>query len=218
VVGILAIAFSTGLLSGSNSGGPTNTTSSGSTSETNSFQAVNQTVIAIHVTAITSTTTTSASSVSTTTTFQSTTQSQTSGGSYAYNPSLYVKILSVAATVSSAQAGHQTLTFRVQFENVGSGTIYVLSGGGSSLSAIITSGASVVQEVAGPRCEIATVMGPVSAGGDWTATTPGCWSGFSYQLLEAGTIQVQLTLTWSGDNSQGSGSGSLVINAQFALN
>jgi hypothetical protein len=213
VVAILAFAFAMGSLSGLISGGQNSTTSSGSVGQTTSIQAANQTVIATQVTALASTTTTSTSTASTIST-----QTVSTGGSYTYNPSSQVKILSVAATVSGSQAGHQAVTFSVQFENTGTGTIYVLSGGGSSLSSTVTSGQLVVQQVTGPKCEIAIAMGPVSPGGDWTARTPGCWSGYYYQLFGPGTVQVQLTLNWSGNSSQGTSSGSLVIDAQFTLN
>jgi hypothetical protein len=119
-----------------------------------------------------------------------------------------VKVLSVSATVS----GDSAVGFTVQFQNIGSSTIYVLGGGGSSLNSTITTGASYVKEVTGPRCEIAEAIVPVSPGGDWTAVTPGCWSGYHYELLSPGTIGVQLTLTWSG----GIG-GSLEIYAEFSL-
>jgi hypothetical protein len=212
VIGILAFAFSMGSLSGLTSGGQNSTSSSSTIGNTSSIQGANQTVVAIHVTALASTTSTSTSSASTTSS-----QSQSTGGSYSYNPSSQVSVLSVAATVSGTQAGQETVSFSVQFQNVGSGTIDVLSGGGSSLSATITPGQSVIQQTTGPKCEIAVAMVPVSHGGVWTARTPGCWSGYYYQLVVPGTIQVQLTLNWSGNSSQGSSAGSMMIDAQFTL-
>ena len=84
------------------------------------------------------------------------------------------------------------------------------------MNAIITSGGSHVSQVTGPRCEIAVSMGPVNPGEDWTATTPGCWSGYHYQLISPGTIGVQMTLTWSGGTTGGA-SGSVEIYADFSL-
>jgi hypothetical protein len=127
-----------------------------------------------------------------------------------------MKLLSVAAGVSGTQSGGQVVTFTVQVQNAGSNTVYVLGGGGSSLNAVITSGSTTIRQTSGPRCEIATTMVPLSPGQRWTARTPGCWSGYSYQLVQPGTIQVQLTLSWSGD-SNGSSGGSMQIDASFAL-
>jgi hypothetical protein len=125
-----------------------------------------------------------------------------------YTSSSQVKVLSVSATV----AGDSTIRFSAQFQNIGSAIINVVTGGESSLNSTITAGAANVKVVNGPRCEIAEAMSPVSPGGEWTAVTPGCWSGYRYELLSPGTIGVQLTLTWAG----GTG-GSLEIYAEFSL-
>ena len=146
-----------------------------------------------------------------------TSSTQGPGGSYTYTPSTQVKILSVAALVSRGQSGGEALGFRVTFENVGSGPITVVAGGGSSLNATITSGSAQVSQVASIKCEIATAMVTVSPGKNFTSATPGCWSGFSWQVVQPGTIQVDLTLSWGGSGSAGSTSGSLEIAAQFTL-
>jgi hypothetical protein len=211
VVVILVVAFSLGVFSGS--GQVVSTTgSSVITSETNSIQGANQTYVATYVnslnppTALTTslTTTTSTSSTSSSTS----TQSLSTGAAFTYTPSSQVKVLSVSAMVS----GSSIIGFSAQFQNIGTDSINVLTGGGSSLDSSITTGAANVMVVTGPRCEIAEALSPVSPGGEWTAITPGCWSGYHYELLTPGTIGVQLTLTWSG----GTG-GSLQIYAEFSL-
>ena len=131
------------------------------------------------------------------------------GGSFTYTPSSQVVILSVAATVSGGQGGYLGLVLSVQFENVGSGTIYVLGGAGSSLNATILSGATTAH-VKGTECEMAIALVPIGPGEEHTSTTPGCWSGYYYQVSGPGAVQVELTLSWSGSNA-----GSVDIYAQF---
>jgi len=107
------------------------------------------------------------------------------------------------------------VTFSIQYQNIGPSNIYVLEGGGSNLDVTITSGTSLIQQVKSPLCEIAVAMASLGPGDNATAVTPGCWSGFQYQLLQAGSIQVQMTLGWS--NGIGKGAGSIQITADFAL-
>jgi hypothetical protein len=222
-VAILVVGFVVTMSPNVNSGSSSSSPSSGGTTQNSSVQAGNQTYIATYVSSLStptayttsSTSSTSSTSVtpsSTSTTSVTSTQSVVTGGSFTYTSSSQVKILYVAATVSSGVIG-----FSVQFENVGSGAIYVLSGGGSSLNATITSGASNIRQVSSPRCEIVEALLPVNPGETWSAHAPGCWSGYYYQVLGPGTIQVQMTLTWSGGTSQGGGSDSLTINAEFTL-
>jgi hypothetical protein len=197
---------------------PSSSTTSGSTFSTNSQQAGNQTYVATFVppmSSLTTTTTSSTSSSASTSSSTSTTQSQTNGSSYSSSASSQVKILSVEAMVSGETSGDSSVTFSVTYQNIGSGDIYVLEGGGSNLNVTIVSGASIIQQVSSPRCEIMVAMTPLAPGASATAVTPGCWSGFHYQLLQPGTVQVQLALGWS--NGVGSGGGSTVITAEFSL-
>lgn len=146
----------------------------------------------------------------------STSSSSVGGGSYSYTNSSQVEVISVAAVLSQGQGGSEVVTFSVQAKNVGSGDIYVLAGGGSSLNSTIVSGNSLVSTVKSPRCGILEAMIPIAPSGDWASSSPGCWSGFQYQLQQQGTIEVLLELTWTSGTTQGS-SNSLVIDATFAL-
>lgn len=134
------------------------------------------------------------------------------GGWYSYSPSDQIKVLSVSASVS----GSGGVSFSVTYENAGTRSVYVLEGGGSSLSVAVVSGASL-EQVSSPRCLIAEAMAQLGPGEVATATSPGCWSGFHYQLSQPGTVQTQLTLRWENGASAGGGSGSLIIDAQFTL-
>ena len=237
VVAVLAIAFAVQYAGGSlgstvTTSSSNSLTSSGSTFSTNSIQGGNQTYVATFQSATEGSTTattatsvytssTSTSSASSSTTFSSSittsgTQSQNNGDSYSYTASSQVRILSVEATVSGSQQGESAVSFWVRYENIGNSDIYVVEGDGSGLNATITSGASLIKEFAGARCMIVVVVGPLSPGSNQTAFTPGCWSGYQFELLEPGTIGVQLTLSWSTSLSQGE-KGAITINAEFAL-
>ena len=236
VVAVLAIALAVQYTGGNlgrtvTSSASSSLTSSGSTFSTNSVQGGNQTYVATFqsateesttaTTATSSSSSASASSASSSTTFSSSittsgTQSQNNGDSYSYTASSQVRILSVEATVSGSQQGESAVSFWVRYENIGNSDIYVVEGDGSGLNATITSGASLIKEFAGARCMIVVVVGPLSPGSNQTAFTPGCWSGYQFELLEPGTIGVQLTLSWSTGLSQGE-KGSITISAEFAL-
>lgn len=192
-------------------------TSSNSGSTTSSLGAGNRTFIATFestmVRCCSTTTQASTSESASAATSASSTGVQTGpGGTYTYTPSSQVKIVSVSATVSGGSGGPQTVSFTVVAENIGADNVTVLTGGGSGLNSTVLSGGSYVSAVPSVRCEIAVAMVPVGPGGTWTSTTPGCWSGYYYQLRQDGTVQVQLTLSWSG-----AAPGSTVIDAEFAL-
>ncbi len=187
---------------------------------TNSIQGENQTIFATYNSSFNTMTYSSSSATPTWTVSSSTStaasQSQSDGGSFTYTSSDQMKVLSVAAAVSVEGSGDSIVRFVVQFQNVGSAPIYVTSGGGSGLTLNLTSGASLVKTMPSPRCEIAVALGPLSPGANATESMPGCWSGYYYQLVQAGTIGVHMTLAWS-NGTVGGGGGSLQINAEISL-
>lgn len=191
---------------------------SGNSSGTNSAQGANSTYIATYSatpTAYTSTTSTSVSSQtgSSTNTYSVSTSTGPTG-TYSYSPNPDIEVLSVSAVVSNGKS----VTFAVQFRNTGTGTIYVEGGGGSSLDSSIISGGNVVAKLQQPRCLIATALISVAPGEDHASSTPGCWSGYYYALVQPGTVDVELTLSWSyGLSSTGSNSNPVVITAVFNL-
>jgi hypothetical protein len=208
VVVVIVVAFVTLPMSGaggSSTPGASSTTGTGSV--TSSAQGGNQTYIATFVSTTTSEATTVTSTVAVSTA-ASTTQTQ-SGDSFTYTLSSQVKVLTVSAQVSGP-AGDQSISFSVTFENIGTGTIYVAGGDASALNATIVSGATS-RATSGLRCEGAVALVPISPGSESTSTTPGCWSGYSYQL-QGPTVQAEMTLSWSGANA-----GTIDISAQFAV-
>jgi hypothetical protein len=187
---------------------PPGCTSTPSQGSTLSAQAGNRTIVALYHPPTPDTTTT----ITTSTLPTYSTGTSPSKGSYTYAQNSQVQVLSVSAVVSE----NQYVTFSVQYQNIGGGTIDVTRGGGSSLSAGLKSGSEIVSQVQGPRCLIATTQIPIGPGQSFTSITPGCWSGYSYKLVASGTVDVQLTLTWSGDSGAGQ-PGSMVISATFTL-
>ena len=164
--------------------------------------------------------TVAASYVSTFTEITSTSTDHTiSGGEYSYSPNSPVKILEVQAFTSQGGSGKQSLSFSVEFQNVGSSTIYVVSGGSTSLNATILSGPARSETSFSAKCEIVTAQIPVGPGDNFTSSTPSCGSGYTYTLLQPGTIRIELTLSWSqGSSTSGSSGGATEIMSEFTLN
>lgn len=143
--------------------------------------------------------------------------SSTINGTYTTSQSAQVRVDYVRALVYTDQTGQSTLRFQVGFTNVGASDIYVAAGCGSSLSSTIKSGAGVVRTVEGsPRCLCAEYLSSVPVGQSQVAVDPGCWSGYSYQVVEGGQISAKLTLSWYGSTQYGS-QGQVTITANFNI-
>lgn len=200
---MLALVLVYGFLYMPGSAGPASSTTEGS--KTQSWLGGNETVVATYL----ETQTVSSSTAST----SSGAQSGGGGSWHYYTASSEVQVLSVSASVSTGGV----LVFRVTYQNVGAGPIQVLAGGGSPLNVTVVSGSEYLKAVPSPRCYLAEVLVPVAPGANATAATPGCWSGYYYNVAGSGTIEVHLKLSWSTTNGAGSGAGSLVVDAQFSL-
>ncbi len=138
-------------------------------------------------------------------------------GSFATNSSSPVKVLSVEAIISTSQNGSESIGFRVTFQNSGTAPIYLAGGCGSCLSSTVPTDSQIIMKVTGgPRCYCATMLVGVDPGQNYTATSPGCWSGFRYQLMQPGTVLVHFDIAWSSsaDSSQ---SGDTAIAANFTF-
>ncbi len=163
--------------------------------------------------------TTSTSTSTTTSTSTSTSASVTSeNGTFTYSPSSPVKVDSVQATKTFAQDGRTLVTFEVAFENIGDSNIYVLGGCGGGLSASVVGNSTLQKVNGGPLCDCAEFILTLSQGQNHTSVTPGCWSGYDFQLVSPGTVQVNLTLQWSSDSNDFSMPNSTSISAQFTFN
>lgn len=198
------------------------------TSQHQSVQGGNETAIATYTDSLVVTRASTSESTTATTTefFTSPTETATStatsetitpGGAFVYPTNSGVKILTVSATASQGTGSNRTLSFGVTFQNAGQSTIYVLSGGGSSLSVNIVSGPASSQPRGGPRCLVATAVTPVGPGQNHTSITPGCWSDNMFVLTSAGTIQVDMTLSWTAGTGPSAQQASIPIQAQFTF-
>jgi len=145
----------------------------------------------------------------------STTLSQTTGDSYSYSASSQVKVLSVKAIVSGGQPGTQTVTFMVQYENIGPTTIYALGVGQTGLIVDNSTGTANVQKIPKVQCEIVMAPYPLTPGDNTTASTPTCSNGFAYEVLQAGSLGVQFTLSWYPSSDLGGQKVSIQITAEF---
>lgn len=222
VVAILALALF------SMSGSPPLSTTSNTSSGSGAFSAAAENVTAVYTdtmvrapttsaTSSTSTASSSGSASATTTSSSTSALGSGDGGSYTYTPSSVVQVLSVSAEVAANQAGGGTVVFVVQFKNIGTDSIYVAKGGGSGLAVNVTSGGTILNQVNSPRCLLATAMVPIAPGAASEAVSPGCWSGYYYELVGPGTVGTEMVLTWTGSSSQGGGEGSITIVAGFTL-
>jgi|SRR5271157_1418011 len=171
-----------------------------------------------------SSTTGTVTSATTVTTATSCTSSSLGGltpislnGTYAPQSSSQVRIDYVKALVYGDQNGLSTLRFEVGFTNVGNSSIYTLIGCGSTLNSTITSGSQVVRTSSGEaRCLCAEALSPLAQGQSTSEHDPGCWSGYSYRVLQGGMITAKLTLSWYGGNEFNSPS-SVQITANFSI-
>lgn len=212
IVAVLVIGIGLGLryVPPSTSGG--SGVSSQSTISNYSIRAENQTVVATYASTIASNASTSATVTSLSVTSSS--NSSSAGGVFTYSPSSPVKVLSVQAFVNQTGSGNTTISFGVEFQNVGNSTIYVLGGRGGGLNAIILSGPARAEPSRGEKCEIIAATLSIDPGDNSTSFTPICSSPYTYVLLQPGTIGVELTLSWSTGRS----SNVTDITAEFNLN
>ena len=194
-------------------GNQSSTNSGCCTTSYTSFQAGNRTYVATLVgVSTTSTATKGPSTTTTSATETSYTQTSVPGGSFTYTPSSQVKILSMNATVTKSNSGIEWVTFSVVFQNTGSNSIDVTSGG-TSLKSNVTSGTASIAKIRSPACEIPQMEIPVDPGASMEVSTPSCLNGFYYQLTASGSVNVSLVLSWSSGMTQGS----TTITASFSL-
>ncbi len=169
----------------------------------------NQTAFATYVSTFTNISNSTRNNTST----SSSEQSVPPSGEYSYSPETPVRILSVQAFANESGSGNATLSFSVEFQNVGNSTIYVGAGAANSLNATILSGPASSGLSRQLKCMI---IGEISVGPGQNSTseTPSCGSGYSYVLLHPSTIIVLLTLSWSISNMP---KGLTDITAEFTL-
>jgi hypothetical protein len=139
--------------------------------------------------------------------------SSTTGTSFTYSPAYPVRVDSVQAITTTAENGDRYLTFKVAFENIGSAPIYVVGGCGSGLNSSLPPNSAIVQKSTGPLCACAEFVMRLDHDQNHTSTTPGCWSGYNYRIVQNGSFRANFTLNWgSAQNLQNSNSTGIVAN------
>ncbi|MDA4121935.1 MAG: hypothetical protein OK456_01995 [Thaumarchaeota archaeon] len=190
------------------------------TSSTGSTTVTQTTATSCTTSTVSSSSTTSMTSANSTTSTvsSSTTSSNVTSGSFTYSPAGPVKIDSVQATTAQ-EDGVTRVTFQVLFENTGTSPIYVLAGCSGGLSSSIPANSSVIkQTTGGPLCDCAAVILALDDGQNHTSISPGCWSGYYYDLVGSGTVEANFTLNWSADQQDAvSGTNSTTIYAHFTF-
>jgi hypothetical protein len=147
-------------------------------------------------------------------------------GSFTYSPAGQVEVESVEANYSANQFGAADVTFWVTFENVGTSLV---SFPAYALNASIATNSSAVREVFPPNPPpgITQMTSPLNNGQSYTLFSPYSGDQYYFQLVQAGTVDVNLNFTWdSGQLTQCAhspcpfqalSSGTTVISAQFTF-
>jgi len=147
-------------------------------------------------------------------------------GSFTYSPTGQVEVESVEANYSANQFGAADVTFWVTFENVGSSLV---SFPAYALNASIATNSSAVVEIFPPNFPPGVTAGtsPLSNGQSYTLFSPYSGDQYYFQLVRAGTVDVNLNFTWDAGQLtqcahppcpfQALSSGTTLISAQFTF-
>jgi hypothetical protein len=140
-------------------------------------------------------------------------------GSFTYKPTGQVQVDSVQATGSRARDGRLNVTFVVIFENIGSAPINTIGGSDGELSSLVaTNSSSVLQKVASQSCSGMYFIVTLNPGQSYTLYTPDCYTGFNYQLIHPGSVDVRLGFNWTTNLRENPPfSNSTTISARFTL-
>lgn len=127
--------------------------------------------------------------------------SNTIYGSFTYTSTGPVQVDSVQATQFVCQNcgavnGESYVTFAVAFDNIGNSPIYIPDGSGG-VSTSVPANSSVIQEVASERCAGTYSFAKLNPGQNYTLYSPSCETGFDYQLVQAGSVNVTFSFNWT---------------------
>jgi hypothetical protein len=132
--------------------------------------------------------------------------SKTTCGSFIYAPTGQVQVDSVQATeyichTCGAVNGESYITFAVTFENIGNSTIYI-DAGSDSLTSSVPTNSSVIQYVTSSvECSGSLRTMDLSHGQNYTMYAPGCRTGFDYQVVQAGSVNVRFWFEWTTNST-----------------
>jgi hypothetical protein len=128
-----------------------------------------------------------------------------------------VQVDSVLAIASQVQNGRWNVTFAVTFENVGNSPIHAIRDL-SALDSFVATNSSVLQKAPSPQCGGTIAIITLNHGQNNTVYTPDCTTGFNYQLIHPGTVDVRLTFNWTTNlNPYLRFSNSTTISARFTF-
>jgi hypothetical protein len=129
-------------------------------------------------------------------------------GSFTYSPIDQVKVNSVEANYTANQFGSAAVTFWVTFENVGS---YPVSFAAYALNASVSTNSSSLREIFPLNSPpgITQMTSPLNNGQSYTLLSPYSGDDYHFDLVQAGTADVNLNFTTSA--------GTTVIAAQFTF-
>lgn len=145
--------------------------------------------------------------------------SNTTCASLTYSPTGQVQVESVRAMQYICQNcgavnGQSYVTFAVTFDNVGSPPIYFL---GPYLSSSVPPNSPVLHEVVSSLCAGTVTFVTLNAGQNYTLRAPSCGTGFTYQLVQAGSLNVSFTINWTTSAKATDFPNSTTISAQFVF-
>lgn len=145
--------------------------------------------------------------------------SKTTCGSFIYAPTGQVQVDSVQATEyvchnCGAVDDESYVTFTVALENIGNSTIYI-EAGSDGLDSAVPTNSSVIQQVASVICSGTLGIEDLNHGQNYTMYAPGCGTGFDYQVVQAGSVNVRFSFDWTTDIQADTFSNLTTISAQF---
>jgi hypothetical protein len=139
-------------------------------------------------------------------------------GSFTYAPTGQVQVDSVMAFASQARNGRLNITFAVKFENIGNSPVRAIGGWVGALSSDVPANSSVLQEAPSQRCAGAIYIVTVNHEQNYTVYAPDCGTGFNYQLVNPGSVDVLLSFNWTTNLKENTPfSNTTTISARFSF-
>ena len=150
--------------------------------------------------------------------------SNTTCGSMTRASAGQVQVESVQATQFVCQNcgavnGQSYVRFAVIFENAGNSPIYIPDGSvGVSISVPPD---SILQKVASGLCAGTFAIAKLNPGQNYTLYGPDCFTGYDYQLVQAGSVNVTFSFNWTTNSKASTNptdfTNSTTISAQFVF-
>jgi hypothetical protein len=132
-------------------------------------------------------------------------------GSFSYNASGNpTRVTSVEASDGSA-GGQASVSFNVQFQNIGDYPIYLPGG----LSTNVPASSPVLVAYPVQKCAQTFQVSKVNPYQGYSLSGPPCGDGVAYAIAQAGIIDVVLSFHWTTNATSNSFPNSTTISAEF---